>query len=71
MDGVLCLPDRIRSNPLLKGNGDQERLPFALNEAIAETMARSIAAGHNLTGSTQGSDARRYSTTRIGRRRRS
>jgi hypothetical protein len=30
--------DRIRSNPLLKGNGDQERLPFALNEAIAETF---------------------------------
>jgi hypothetical protein len=30
MDGVLCLPDRIRSNPLLKDNGDQERLPFAL-----------------------------------------
>jgi hypothetical protein len=29
--------DHIRSNPLLKGGGDQERLPFALNEAVAET----------------------------------
>jgi hypothetical protein len=38
MDGVLCLPDPIRSKPLLKGNSDQERLPFALNEAIAETL---------------------------------
>src|SRR5262249_28842516 len=32
------MADRIRSNPLLKGNSDQERLPLALNEAIAETL---------------------------------
>jgi hypothetical protein len=29
---------------LLKANGDQERLPTALNEAIAETLFSSLAA---------------------------